>query len=175
MIEVVYAVGASLDGYIATPDGGVEWMAPFSTAGEDHGFGDFYASVDALLMGSRTYEVGLEAGGGWRGADKQSWVFTHRDLPVVHPSVTLTSEDPSNVVESLQSRRFQRAWLMGGGKLATSFRAKGLISRYEIGVLPILLGDGIPMFADPSRLEKLRLVKVKPYASGIVSMTYEPE
>ena len=68
MPEVVYYVGASLDGYIATKDGGVDWMSRFQNATEDYGFPEFYASVDALLVGSHTYEVALKSPP-WRGAD----------------------------------------------------------------------------------------------------------
>src|SRR5437016_10927292 len=173
MLEVIYYVASSVDGYIATVDGGVDWLSRFHVSWEIHGAGKFEASVDALLLGSHTYEFALKLGQ-WPSPNKPSWVFTRRDLRVLHPSITLTSESPREVVESLASRGMRSAWLMGGGKLAASFHEQGLISRCIISVFPILLGSGIPLFASHSSPpDALRLVKAKPFKSGIVQLTYD--
>jgi len=173
MIEVLYYVASSLDGYIATADGGVDWLNRFYIPGEDHGAGELEASVDALLLGSQTYEFALKLGK-WPSPDKPSWVFTHRGLPILHPSITLTAQPPREVIELLTSRGLRRAWLMGGGKLAASFHADQLISRYIISMFPILLGSGIPLFAPHSSgADALRFVAAKPFKSGIVQLTYE--
>ena len=173
MPEVIYYVASSLDGYIATVDGSVDWLSRFHSAGEDHGAGELEASVDALLLGSHTYEFALKLGQ-WPSPDKQSWVFTRRELRILHRSITLTAQSPREVVESLVSRGLRRAWLMGGGKLAASFHADQLISRYIISTFPVLLGSGIPLFAPHcSPPETLRFVAAKPFKSGIVQVTYE--
>ena len=173
MVEVIYYVASSLDGYIATEDGSVDWLSRFHTAGEDHGAGELEASVDALLLGSHTYEFALKLGQ-WPSPHKPSWIFTRRELRVLHPSITLTAQSPSEVVGLLASRGLRRAWLMGGGQLAASFHAEQLISRYVISIFPVLLGSGIPLFA--SHLvppDTLRFVAAKPFKSGIVQVTYE--
>jgi dihydrofolate reductase len=173
MLEVVYYVAASLDGYIATDDGGVDWLAPFQSAREDHGAGDLYSSVDALLMGSHTYEFALKLGQ-WPSPDKPSWVFTRRHLPLLHPSITLTSQNPAELVELLRARGLRRAWLMGGGELATSFRSAGLLTHLVVSIFPVILGSGIPLFAPSAACQdSLRLVEAKPFASGIVQLSYE--
>ena len=175
MVKVVYYVASSLDGYIATSDGGVDWLNRFHVAGEDHGAGKLEASIDALLLGSHTYEFALKLGQ-WPSPNKPSWVFTGRDLRVLHPSITLTSQSPREVIELLAARKMRRAWLMGGGKLAASFHEAQLISRCIISVFPVLLGAGIPLFAaHSSPLDALRLVKAKPFKSGIVQLTYDCE
>lgn len=173
MPEVVYYVAASLDGYIATPDGGVDWLDPLQGGGEDYGFKELYASVDGLLMGSGTYEFALKQGG-WQAPDKPSWVFTHRKLPLAHPSVTLTADEPRDVVQQLEAKGLDRLWLMGGGQLAASFRVAGLITRYMIAIVPILLGAGIPLFADADGSDSLELLEAQTYPSGIVMLTYQP-
>ncbi len=89
-IEVVYYVASSLDGYIATPDGGVEWLGTFQNSGDDHSCADFYRSVDGVVMGSRTYEVALRLVP-WPAYDEPSWVMTSRRLPTAHRSVTCTA------------------------------------------------------------------------------------
>ena len=173
MVEVVYYVAASLDGYIATRDGSVDWLTPFQGAGEDHGFAKLYSSIDALLLGSHTYEFALKLGQ-WPSPDKPSWVLTQRRLPVLHPSITLTSKDPGAVLDLLEARGLRRAWLMGGGKLATSFRTAGLISRFIISIFPVILGSGISLFEPTSSSEEsLRLIETKPFQSGIVQLIYE--
>jgi dihydrofolate reductase len=84
----------------------------------------------------------------------------------------MTSSSPSEIVASLQAHRFKRVWLVGGGQLAGSFRASGLISEYIIGVVPTILGAGIPLFAEPGSQEKLKLVECKPFPSGVVLLWY---
>jgi dihydrofolate reductase len=173
MLEVIYYVASSLDGYIATADGSVDWLSRFHNGGEDHGAGELATSVDALLLGSHTYEFALQLGQ-WPSPDKESWVFTRRDLRILHPSITLTAQSPGEIVELLTSRSLRRAWLMGGGKLAASFHADQLISRYVISVIPVLIGSGIPLFAPHSSPpDALRFVAAKPFKSGIVQLTYE--
>jgi dihydrofolate reductase len=172
MLEVIYYVASSLDGYIATADGGVDWLSRFHVSAEDDDAGKLHASIDALLLGSHTYEFALKLGQ-WPSPDKPSWVFTKRDLPVLHPSITLTSHSPSEVLDDLTKRGFRKAWLMGGGKLAASFHASGLISEYIISIFPVLLGSGIPLLAPHScAQDTLSLVTSKPFKSGIVQLTY---
>ena len=171
--EVVYYVASSLDGYIATPDGGVEWLDAFHGGGEEYGFSEFYRSMDALVMGSATYEVSLQLGP-WQAPDKPSWVFTKRELPIAHPSVTLTAAEPARLMQELGAKGIERMWLMGGGRLAAAFRADGLISQYIIALIPIMLGGGIPLLAAGPRIDTLTLTEVKSYPSGIVQLWYEP-
>src|SRR5947209_6350730 len=172
MLEVIYYVASSLDGYIATADGGVDWLSRFHVSDEDHGAGKVHASIDVLLLGSHTYEFALKLGQ-WPSPDKPSWVFTRRELRILHSSITLTAQSPREVIELLAARGLRRAWLMGGGKLAASFHADQLISRYIISVFPILLGSGIPVFAPhASAPNTLRFVAAKPFRSGIVQLTY---
>lgn len=171
-MDVIYYAACSLDGCIATEDGGVDWLDSYQGSGEDYGYAEFYGSVEALLLGSRTYEVSLQLGE-WPAPDKPSWVFTCRDLPVAHDSVTLTSQEPTEVVSALVDRGLRRAWLMGGGELAASFRSAGLITRYMIFVAPVVLGGGVPLFANARGRSSLSLIRAKPYSSGLVQLDYQ--
>ena len=170
--EIIYYVACSLDAFIATEDGGVDWLEPFHKMGEDHGAGELQTSVDALLLGSKTYVFALKLGA-WPSPNTPSWVFTRRKLKQLHPSITLTSQTPSEVVHLLAKRGVKRAWLMGGGKLATSFRAEGLISSYILIIMPIILGRGIPVFAPGGPQTPLVLQSAKPFKSGIVQLKYK--
>ena len=170
-MDIVYYVACSLDGFIATEDGGVDWLNPYNSS--EFGYADFYGAVDALVMGSHTYEFTLGQGD-WPSPDKPSWVFTHRALPVGDASVTLTDDDPTDVVDALRAEGYERVWLMGGGELASSFRARGLISEYMIWIIPVVLGGGIPLFASGGGMESLTLVKTKGFSNGVVMLSYEP-
>ena len=122
-MDITYYVAASLDGYIATPDGKVDWLASFEGGAEDYGYSQFLASVDALFLGSLTYEFILSLPS-WPYLNTPSWVFSQRSLPVVTPNVHLTNAKPSEVVADLSNQGLNRAWLIGGSRLASGFRCR---------------------------------------------------
>jgi dihydrofolate reductase len=161
-LEIVYYVAASLDGFIATLDGGIDWLKPFENTGEDYGYGEFYASVEAVLLGRKTYEQCLQFPE-WPYAGKAYWVFSQE-----------TGNTPSTVVTEMKQRGIRRAWLVGGGKLAAAFRAEGLITEYIVSVIPVLLGSGIALFDGLAPREALKLIATKTYDNGIVQLRYRP-
>lgn len=171
MTEIIYYVAVSLDGYIAPPDGKVDWLSAYNAGSEDYGFGEFYNSIDALVEGSKTYEQALSFDQ-WPHPGKPCWVFTKRRLEVKQPEVTLTSGTPSEVIAQLGSLGFRRVWLVGGAQMAASFRADGLITEYVLSVIPVLLGAGIPLFAGDGPRENLKLVESKSYPTGLVQLRY---
>jgi dihydrofolate reductase len=173
VIEVVYYFAASLDGLIATPDGGVDWLAPFETTDEDYGYSDFFAGIDTVLLGRKTYEQSLMLGP-WPYSGKACVVFTHHDLKLSSADVTTTSSSPAEVLDELEHRGSRRAWLVGGAQLAGSFQRAGLISEYIVSIVPIVLGDGIPMLDAPGPPGKLHLMEYRPYPNGLIQLRYRP-
>ena len=145
--EIVYYVAASLDGFIATPDGGVEWLAPWEGSGQDYGYAAFLSSVDGLVLGSRTYEQALTFGS-WPYGGKRAWVLSSRRLDAV-PGAVVTDGTPNDVVAEMAALGLRRVWLVGGGAIAGAFRAEGLISEYIVSVMPVILGGGVPLFRGP--------------------------
>lgn len=171
MPDLVYYVAVSLDGFIAAPDGGVEWLAAYERPGEDYGYADFYAGVDALVLGRRTYDQVMSFGS-WPYAGKPCWVLSSRHLGEAPAGVTGSSASPEEVMADLDNRDRRRVWLVGGAKLAASFRAAGLITEYIVTVTPVLLGGGVPLVAAPGPRERLRLVATEIYAGGLVQLRY---
>lgn len=171
MPEVVYYVAASLDGYIATPDGGVEWLAPFEGTGEDYGYAKFYASVDAVLLGRKTYERSLSFGE-WPYPGKPCWVFSHARLEISQPNVKVTAGSPAEVVAEISARGLRRAWLVGGGALAAWFREQRLITEHIVAIVPVILGAGVPLFASGGAKESLKLVESTSYPNGLMQLRY---
>ncbi|MBD1824139.1 dihydrofolate reductase [Cyanobacteria bacterium FACHB-DQ100] len=171
MTQVVYQVAVSIDGYIAASDGTVDWLADFQVEDNDYGYAEFYASIEALLMGSRTYEqvIGF---GEWAYPGKPCWVISGRSLKVEQPEVRLTAKRPGEIIAELQAENLKRVWLVGGGQLAASFRAQGFITEYMIAAIPTILGTGIPLFGATGTQETLKLVECKPYPGGVVLLRY---
>ena len=170
-MDITYYVAASLDGYIATPDGKVDWLASFEGGSEDYGYSQFLASIDALFLGSLTYEFILSLPS-WPYLNKPSWVFSQRSLPVIAPNVHLTNAKPSEIVAELDNQGLDRAWLIGGAKLASGFRAERLITRYIISVIPIILGQGIPLLMPIPGSDPLHLIRSLSFPSGLVQLEY---
>ena len=171
MTQIVYYVASSLDGYIATSGDGLEWLAPFEGGDEDYGYAEFYASVDVVLLGSRTYETALGFAA-WPYPGKPAWVFSRRALEVADPDLTVTDRSPAEVVAALEARGVRRAWLVGGGTVAASFRSAGLIDEYVVSTIPVILGDGIPLLGACGPLEPLRHPGTVSYPSGVVQSRY---
>jgi len=170
-MEVVYYVASSLDGYIATAGGGIEWLRPFEQGGEDYGYADFYASIDCVLLGRHTYEQSQSLGE-WPYPKKPCWVFSRTRNGPSEPGVRFTANAPRVALAEAEGEGCKRAWLVGGGKLAAAFRADGLISEHIVSVIPVLLGGGIPLFDGPGQLEWLNLAESRIYPSGIVQLRY---
>jgi dihydrofolate reductase len=171
--DVVYYVASSTDGFIATPDGSLDWLAPFEASGDDYGYADFYGSIDAVLLGSRTYEQALTFGE-WPYPGKPAWVFSKRPLDPGRDDVTVTDRSPAEVAEEVSARGLRRAWLVGGGALAGSFQVAGLITEYVVSYIPVVLGRGIPIFGAAGCRQPLRLVESTRYPDGVLQTRYVP-
>jgi dihydrofolate reductase len=171
MTQVVYSAGVSLDGYIADANDGVDWLHAAMVKGESYGLDEFMRSIDAVLMGSRTYEKAMGMGGGF-GGKTPTWVFSSR--PLRGKGITVTAESPAAVVAQLNARGIRRAWLMGGGKLASSFLAAGLIDEISLGLMPVVLGGGIPVFDGGIPPTHLTLISTREYKGGALGLTFNP-
>ena len=171
MITVTYYVACSLDGFIATADGGVDWLSEVSVEGEDYGYAEFFNSIDAMVMGSNTYEQVLRFGE-WPYGDKLCWVLSERRMTPARLEITVSNRSPSEVLAEIEAEGLKRAWLVGGAELAGSFLAQHLIDEFVITVLPIVLGEGIPLFGDQGGRQLLQLVGSHRAGNGIVTLHY---
>jgi dihydrofolate reductase len=172
MRPLVLLLTASLDGFIADSNGGVDWLAepPHDTPADYRALVD---SIDCLVMGSATYVVSLELAGGtdiFSGRDV--FVFTLRtDLPP-HPGVTFVREDAIAFTAQLKQSEGGTIWLLGGGRLSTALSDAGLVDDYFIAVQPVLLGEGIPLWVTPHERTDLSLVSARPWPDGIAELRY---
>jgi len=172
---------ASLDGFIARKDGGVDWLETSDefAGGDtlDQGFVEaFLKTIDCYVMGSRTYEtaLGFEAKGfGWAYGDKPTFVLTSRELPRLRDTVELFSGDLAQLVNGRLRPTFRSIWFVGGGMVSGECLRLGLADEVRYSILPILIGDGIPFFEKLDRDIAFHLAEVKAYKSGMVELRYE--
>ena len=174
-------MAASLDGFIARKDGGVDWLetsdefADGATA--DPGFVEaFLKAIDCYVMGSRTYETALrfEAQGlGWSYGDKPTFILTSRKLPRVRDTIEFYSGDLAQFVNGHLRPRFRTIWFVGGGAVSAECLRLGLADEVRYSILPILIGDGISFFDKLDSDIALHLADLKAYRNGVVEICYE--
>ena len=167
MPRIRYAVAMSLDGYIAGPKGEADWII----MDPDIDFGALFAQFDTFLMGRRTFTALAGAGGQGMSGGK-TFVFSRTLQPGDHPQVTIVPDVSPETVAPIRAQARKDIWLFGGGVLFRSFLDAGLVDTVEVAVIPVLLGDGLPLLSQPARQAKLKLTHHCVYKSGIVSLEY---
>ena len=161
-----YQVAVSLDGYIARRDGSYDWIIMDPAID----FAALYREFDTAVMGRKTYEaMAGQGGGGMAGLDVV--VFSRTLTPSSKKRVRVVNDDPARVVNELKAKPGKDIWLYGGGSLFRSLLDAGVVDTVELAVIPVLLGDGIPLLP-PGGTTKLVLSDHKVLSTGIVSLAY---
>jgi dihydrofolate reductase len=169
MRNVVLGLGISLDGYIARPDGSVDFLF----MPKDYSMGPFFATIDTALMGRKTYDVALKMGGGsYNDSGLKSYVFSHSQPPGVRGGVTFVKESLVPFVEKLRKQAGKNIWLMGGGVLVCDFLKADLVDELYLGVVPLLLGEGLPLFPPGFPQREFSLLENKTFSKGLIALRY---
>lgn len=167
MRRVRFSAAVSLDGYIAGPKGEHDWIV----SDPDIDFRALMSSFDTLLLGRKTYQ-GMRGHGGGKMPGMRSYVFSRTLRQEDCPGVTL-SQDPAATVTALKTAAGRDIWLFGGGELLRSLLELRLVDSIELAVVPVLLGDGIPLAPNLTRHVRLRLTRHKILPkTGTVSLEY---
>lgn len=169
--EITYYVACSIDGFIADAEGRLDWLRPFEQTGDDYGYAAFYESVDAVVLGRSTFDFVRDMPE-WPYEDKPTWVFSHASLGALPRRAVATVEEPVAFAARLRAHGYRHVYLVGGGRLAASFRAAGLITRYVVSVVPVILGGGLPMIGPGGGVERLECIRSEAFPSGIVQLEY---
>ena len=179
-LNVSVFIAASVDGFIARPDGDVSWLDETEPieGGSDGGFGEFFRSIDILVMGRRTFEKLLEfrkVGIEWPYGAKPMIVVSKSLAAVpdeLREQVRIESSSPQELLEKLSQEGYQRIYL-DGGKLIQSFLRAGLIDDITLTTIPVLIGEGIPLFGDLDKDIKLRPLESRIWSNGFVQTKYQ--
>jgi dihydrofolate reductase len=163
-------IATSLDGFIARANGGLDWLPP--GGGEPHGYDEFMATVDALVIGRKTFETVLTFDA-WPYGEKPVFVLSTRTLAPALPGAVVErmSGAPAEIVAQLAARGVRHVYVDGGITIQ-GFLHAGLIQRLTITRVPVLLGAGIPLFGALQRDVVLRHVGTRQFASGLVQSEY---
>jgi dihydrofolate reductase len=160
----------SLDGYIATADGAVDWLEPFFD--EEYGYESFIREISCAVMGRITYERVLDFGE-WPYPDHDVYVLSQSMIDGLPERTFAWSGALDDLVRHLRDGDLAGdCWLIGGGLTIREFERLGVIDEYEVFVMPTLLGEGIPLFPSPFPSGALQLTSVTAWENGVVRLLY---
>jgi len=178
--KIIAYLATSVDGYIARPDGDVEWLnrRPRTL---DYGMRAFYRTIDTILWGRKTYDwalayyqkMGKESG--MFDTNLSNYVFSTQPPQRETPGVIFVSEPVKAFAQRLRATPGKHVWIMGGGELIASFLDAGEIDEFDIHVIPVFIGEGIPLVAPRHRDVPLRLRSARKFPDGVVRLRYEVE
>jgi dihydrofolate reductase len=159
--------GVSLDGFLARPDGSIDWLTPFE--GEAHGYAEFFATIDTLVIGRKTYDFArtLEP---WPYGGKRCVVLTHRPIAGVYGERAFAAEPPA-VLAQLASEGARHVYV-DGGTVIRAFLAAGLLDELTMTIVPVLIGCGLPLFGGVVRESGLALDEVIRLGERMVQLRY---
>jgi dihydrofolate reductase len=168
MRRIVLGLGISLDGYIARPDGTVDFLF----MPKDYSMAPFFATIDTALMGRKTLDAALKMGGGGFSGSMATYVFSRTLQPGKRDGVVFTRQAPAALVRQLRKSKGKNIWLMGGGELAREFLKADLVDELYIGIVPALIGEGIPLFPPGFPQREFSLIENKTYSKGLIALKY---
>ena len=174
MREVVLFLAMSLDGYLADPQGKVDWISgQEADCPEDQdSYTEFVKGIDTVILGWRTYEqiVTELSPGEWVYAGLLSYVITHRQIPA-QEEIIFTDTDPCRLVRELKEKQGKNIWICGGAQVIRQLMREDLIDVYHLSVIPAILGKGIRLFPELENERKLKLTKTST-SNGITELIY---
>ncbi|HEY1939685.1 MAG TPA: dihydrofolate reductase family protein [Candidatus Angelobacter sp.] len=168
MRKIVLALGISIDGYIARRDGSFDFLF----MPKDFSMADFFTSIDTGIMGRKTYDVSKAVGEGGFGPKLKTYVFSRTLPPGEREGKIFVNSSPALLVDEIRRHRGKDIWLMGGGEIARDFLQADLVDELHLGVVPVLLGEGLPLFPSGFPQLSFKLMENKSFSQGLVSLKY---
>jgi dihydrofolate reductase len=175
--KIIVSIATSADGFIARPDGSVDWLDRPRPKG-NYGMGAFYRSIDTIVWGRKTYDVALEfqkkgVAGSAFDPKLKNYVFTRTLLSSRAPKgVEFVNKPVKAFAAGIRATEGKDIWVMGGAGIIASFLDEGEIDEFILNVIPILIGEGIPLLAPRHRTVPLNLVASTKFADGVVKLHY---
>lgn len=170
--ELILYIAASLDGFIAKPDGDIGWLSRVEAPPEDYGYAEFVKTVDTVVMGRKTWEKVLGFGIPWPHAGRKCYVLS-KTRTGSDENVEFFSGDVADLLTRIRKNEGAHIFCDGGAELVRELVQRDLIDRYVISIIPVLLGDGIPLFRPGRPEQNLTLVKSIAFPSGLAQLHYE--
>jgi dihydrofolate reductase len=175
--KIIVYIAISADGYIARPDGDVGWLDRPRPRG-NYGYGEFFKTVDTILWGRKTYSKGIEMGmekgmkASGFGPETKNFVFSRHPPESSLPGFEFVSGPVKPFAERLRQQPGKDIWMMGGGGIIASFLDEGEIDEFSVHVIPVFIGEGIPLIQPRHRSIRLKLLSTKKFPDGVVHLNY---
>jgi dihydrofolate reductase len=169
--KIFYYVAVSADGFIARLDGAVEWLDRPQPKG-GYGMAAFYKSVGACILGRKTFDFAAAHGMKDGYVGKKNYVFSRTISPRADSSVQTVAGDVKAFARRLRAQKGKNIWLVGGGEIAAAFLDAGEVDEIFLHVIPVLIGEGIPLFGAQHRHLELKLLRSKTFPDGVVLLHY---
>jgi dihydrofolate reductase len=171
--KVIVHIATSADGYIARPDGDLEWLTSRPAPKGFYGMNAFMKSIDTTVLGRRTYDVSLQMGATFDSGGRTIVFSRHSPPGDVPAGAEFVKEAIGPFITRLRKQPGKDIWLMGGGELIASFLDERAIDEFVISVVPVFIGDGIPLIARRHRHVPLELRSVERFDDGLVQLRYD--
>lgn len=169
--KIIAYIATSADGYIARPDGNVDWLnRPMPKGG--YGMNAFARSIDTILWGRKTYDFAAKMGGVGAYGKVKHYAFSRQPPSDPLPGVDFVSDSIPEFVGKLRAVRGKDIWMMGGAGIIASFLDAGGIDEFSIHVIPVMIGEGIPLVAPRHRDIPLELISARSFPDGVVHLNY---
>ncbi|MFC3880304.1 dihydrofolate reductase family protein [Algoriphagus namhaensis] len=166
-------IAQSLDGFIARENGELDWLMNLPNPNQlDYGYGEFLEGIDTILMGRQTYEEILGFGVDWPYSDSETYVLSRQRDYQTKTAKTQAVELTSFSLEKIKAQSKKSIWIVGGGQIITELLNWDEIDEIILTIIPIILGNGIPLFPNSPKETSLDLIKTQSFETGAVSLTY---
>lgn len=172
MRKLILYIAASLDGYIAKTNDDLGFLSIVQQEGQDYGYADFVKTVDAVIVGRKTYEKVISMGYDFPHSDKDTYIITRTARPNIG-SVKFYTGDIKTLVEKLKSESGKNIFCDGGAEIVNELLKENLIDEFIISLVPILLGDGTRLFKDGRTEQLLKFIETKTFETGLTQLHYE--
>src|SRR5215831_4622205 len=170
--KVIVNIGTSADGFIARPDGDLEWLTSRPASKGFYGMSAFVKSIDTKVLGRKTYEASLLLGAKFDPPTRYVVFSRSAPPPDAPPGVEFVNEPIGEFMTRLREEPGKDIWLMGGGDLIASFLDAQAIDEFVVSIAPVFIGDGVPLIARRHRHVPLELISSERFEDGLVQLRY---
>jgi dihydrofolate reductase len=170
--KLILFIATSLDGYIAKPNDDLSFLSVVEQEGEDYGYANFVDTIDAVIVGRKTYDKVLSMGVDFPHADKDAYIITRTPRPAIG-NVKFYTGNLKMLVEELKAKDGKNIFCDGGAEIVNELLKEQLFDELIISVIPILVGSGTKLFHDGRPEQKLELVSVKSFEKGLTQLHYK--
>lgn len=168
--KVILGLGISIDGYIARLNGAVDFLF----MPKDYSMAPFFQTIDTAIMGRKTLDAALKMGGGsFGGSSMPTYVLSRTKPAGERDGLIFVNQPLSKLIQQIRKRPGKHIWMMGGGELARDFLKSDLVDELYLGIVPVLLGEGIPLFPAGFPQRNFKLLENKTFSKGLIALKYQ--